>query len=505
MILIFNQNILLIFTLILFSQNILKTSKLSKVVNYINCKDCNGFGEKSQGISKKKLFRYEAALAQFNKNKEATIPPTKPKSTMQTCTTCSGTGLIINENIPSPNTKYPHVAIVGAGIGGIALALACLHRQIPFTLFEKDRSFSDRSQGYGLTLQQASKEMKKFGIPHLQDGLVSTLHLAHTINGKVIGEWGLRMLANKELIENKNKNKHTNIHIARQSLRLAFLNQLGGDNQVLWNHKLVNYKNDDQIELTFEVDGVQKEFKADLLVGADGIHSSVRKLLIDENENPLQYLGCIVILGICKLSELDNLESPLLDNATVFQTANGTERMYMMPFNKDTIMWQFSFPITEDEAKTLSKNGAEELKKEVLKRTQWHTPIPQIITATETSKITGYPVYDREILDQDLLKNAGPITLIGDAAHPMSPFKGQGANQALLDALLLANKIKLAFMNQSNEINLREEILNPFEQEMIKRSSVKVKKSAEAAKFLHSDVVLEEGNVTFGSKFSSKM
>lgn len=424
---------------------------------------------------------------------------------MQTCTACSGTGLILTNEPPlADENNLPHIAIVGAGIGGIALALACLHRQIPFTLFERDSSFNDRSQGYGLTLQQASKEMKKFGIPNLDEGLVSTLHLAHTIDGNVIGKWGLRNLLAKEAVQTKNKDKHTNIHIARQSLRLAFLNQLGGNNHVLWNHQLIDYKVDEKVELTFAVDGVQKQFKADLLVGADGIRSSVRQLLINEEASPLRYLGCIVILGICQLNDLENSAHPLLDGATVFQTANGTERMYMMPYDKDSIMWQFSFPISEEEAKALSKKGAEDLKAEVCKRTQWHFPIPQIIAATKTTKITGYPVYDRDLLSQDLLKNAGPVTLLGDAAHPMSPFKGQGANQALLDALLLAQKITSAYHHkQSNELNIREDVLQLYEKEMIERSSVKVKKSAEAAAFLHSDIVLQEGNVTFGSKWSS--
>ena len=106
----------------------------------------------------------------------------------------------------------------------------------------------------------------------------------------------------------------------------------------------------------------------------------------------------------------------------------------------------------------------------------------------------------------NLLENAGSVTLIGDAAHPMSPFKGQGANQALLDALLLAQKITSAYNNiQNKQINLREEVLQQYEKEMMERSSVKVKKSADAAKFLHSDIVLQEGNVTFGSKWSSTL
>ena len=482
-----------------------KLFKLSKIVNYISCKNCNGLGKKSQGLSKKKLLRYEFALAQFNKNNKTSSPPIKPKNSIQICTQCQGTGLTISDTPTLPNDNYPHVAIVGAGIGGIALALACLHRQIPFTIFERDNTFNDRSQGYGLTLQQASKEIKKFGIPNLDDGIVSTLHLAHTIDGKVIGQWGLRKLLDKEAIQAKNKNKSTNIHIARQSLRLAFLEQLDGNNRINWNHQLVDYKTDNKVELTFDVDGNQKKFYADLLVGADGIRSSVRRLLIDEESNPLRYLGCIVILGICKLNVLENFENPLLDGATVFQTANGTERMYMMPYDKDSIMWQFSFPIPESEAINLSKNGPIELKNEVIKRTQWHSPIPEIITATEIDKITGYPVYDRDLLTEDSLKNAGPVTLIGDAAHPMSPFKGQGANQALLDALLLAQKITSTYNKPNANFNLREDVLQPYEKEMIDRSSIKVKQSADAAKFLHSDVVLQEGNVTFGSKWSSKI
>ena len=69
----------------------------------------------------------------------------------------------------------------------------------------------------------------------------------------------------------------------------------------------------------------------------------------------------------------------------------------------------------------------------------------------------------------------------------------------------MAQKITSTYNKPNANFNLREDVLQPYEKEMIDRSSIKVKQSAEAAKFLHSDVVLQEGNVTFGSKWSSKI
>ena len=471
--------------------------------SWIVCKKCKGQGKNSRKLIKDSRQKSQKGVFRFKKNSGEDLTSINLKRHLYACKTCKGSGLIITEVPPTANKNlYPNLAIIGGGIAGVALAVACLHRSIPFTLYERDTNFEARSQGYGLTLQQASKSLKGFGLFKLHQGVISSRHVVHTTEGKVIGEWGMRKwMQTKEV----SALKPSNIHIARQALRLELLNQLGGPNFVKWDHKLIALQKDtiEGVKLRFKVNGNLRETSADLVVGADGIRSTVRKLLPLKYNDSLHYLGCIVILGICPLNKLKGLDSPLLDSATVFQTANGKERIYMMPYTTDSIMWQLSFPLSETEAKALSNKGPKELKNEASRRTQWHKPIPQVLKATSEANISGYPVYDRELLNSEAMENLGEISLIGDAAHPMSPFKGQGANQALLDALALARGISRGCQPSSKwrEVGIRKSILTEFEAEMIYRTTPKVKDSAAAVKFLHSKQILKVENKPRGRVF----
>ena len=148
-------------------------------------------------------------------------------------------------------------------------------------------------------------------------------------------------------------------------------------------------------------------------------------------------------------------------------------------------MWQLSFPYAEGAARKLCKDPAA-LKSEILRRcAKWHEPIPDLLRSTPLECMSGYPVYDREVLQPDVLRAPQPtaetqavgstpgpqrrVTLIGDAAHPMTPFKAQGANQALSDAVLLADTLVESVQAHGPHAGL-DAALPLFEQTMLSRS-----------------------------------
>eukprot|EP00930_Biecheleria_cincta_P086669 TRINITY_DN75935_c0_g1_i1.p1 TRINITY_DN75935_c0_g1~~TRINITY_DN75935_c0_g1_i1.p1 ORF type:complete len:571 (-),score=68.23 TRINITY_DN75935_c0_g1_i1:651-2312(-) len=254
----------------------------------------------------------------------------------------------------------------------------------------------------------------------------------------------------------------------------------------------------DMYKVSFRTaDGSTVDYMAHVVVGCDGLNGSVRKQLTsDDDASPLRYLGVLVVLGIVDNLPAGTAGAEIVDGRTAFQMSDSTARLFGMPFDEGRAMWQLSWPMDEAAARTLARKGGAALKEEALRRCgAWAAPIPQLLLATEPSLVSGWPVSDRPPVTSKCFEGEGinermAVTLLGDSAHPMSPFKGQGANQALIDAVVLARELSQC-TSQGPLAALRS-----YEAEMMSRTATKVTASREAASFLHSELAVGVGDMS---------
>ena len=377
------------------------------------------------------------------------------------------------------------IIVAGGGIGGAALAVSLQKKGFDVVVLESDASFDSRAQGYGLTVQ-ATDAMQAMGVDISGDDAPSTSHYTFSQQGEIIGFFGEAFgVKSKDRQEVQNSGRF--IHIPRQVLRQRILEAVRPDT-IRWNSKLKSYDDSDKDKVTVTLIDDTK-IEGALLIGSDGIFSTVRRQLELPGDR-LNYVGLCVVLGIVN----DEILKIPLAKRRIFETVDGTTRIYAMPFTKNSTMWQLSFPCSEDTAKKYTRD-ASTLKAEISRRCgNWHDPIPEMLTKTPLNCMSGYPVYDRELLETDVLRPKASIsrrvTIIGDAAHPMTPFKAQGANQAISDAVLFADTL-IEGVGKHGSVNGFNYALPLFEKKMLSRSSRAVLGSREKAKEMHSNLALQ--------------
>jgi salicylate hydroxylase len=390
------------------------------------------------------------------------------------------------------------IAIVGGGLAGFACGIALVNSGFRNVyVFERDLNFNERRQGYGLTILQGITALRKLGddvYQRVKDlDTPSRSHYIFDWKGKILGFYGTVFYPDSAAsstsptssLSGKSRKKH-NLHISRQNLRRILQNKFEecAPGHLIWKKRLQRLVDDEKnknvvLEFTDETTHV-----ADLVIGCDGINSRVRKAMFgEEGDMPLKYLGIIVVLGITYS------EHPLAKER-VFQTVDGNTRLFAMPYadSEDTslnTMWQLSFPLPEEKAKRLAADS-QLLKQEVYEMCkEWHEPIPSMIESTDLPLLMGIVAYDRDPVLPRKITESKRMVLLGDAAHPMSPFKGQGANQALLDA---TNFVGLLTNPNSESM---ESAIELFEREMIQRVRSKVMLSRERAFTFHDPSIVQ--------------
>ena len=155
-------------------------------------------------------------------------------------------------------------------------------------------------------------------------------------------------------------------------------------------------------------------------------------------------------------------------------------------------MWQLSFSgLSEDQAALLKGSSPSDLLAEARRRTAgWFAPVQAMIDGTPVGEVWGTGLYDRDPMVLWGRDRGSRVTVVGDACHPMSMFKGQGTNQALQDGPLLASWLQRdGTVATSRNIYTR---LKCFEREMVARTSGKVQASRDAAVHLHSPAVFDD-------------
>ena len=309
--------------------------------------------------------------------------------------------------------------IIGGGIGGVSTAIALQRVGIDAIVFEQAEAL--REVGSGLTVwANAVKALRKLGV---EDAVLSTGSILERFEAR---DWRGEVLGETPFGELGRKLGAPNVIIHRAEL-LRGLTKLVDEHSVHCHARCVGFEQNSRSVTACFADGRKAE--GDLLIGADGLHSVIRTKLFGESKP--RYAGYTCWRG---LAQFVHEEFP---TGYSFETWGPGRRFSIHHCGLGRVFWYATKNLPEGMPAAEAGHQAEVLKW----FQEWHAPIPVVIKATESSAILR-----NDIVDRKPVKRWGQnrVTLLGDAAHPTTPNLGQGACQAMEDAVVLASCLRMA-------------------------------------------------------------
>src|SRR5580704_4051810 len=310
------------------------------------------------------------------------------------------------------------VAIIGGGIGGLAAALSLLRAGFDVHVYEQAKVLGEVGAGINIG-PNASRILHRFGLVEKLGAVAikpSTFDQRRWDDGRFLLRAPLGAM-----IEETFGAPYYTFH--RADLHGALADALPADRIHLGHRFTRLVDHGDRIEARFD-EG--RAISADALIGADGIHSIVRHALLGP-EQP-RFTGCVAYRGLVPADRLTHLG---LEKTT--QIWMGPGRHFVHYFVSAGRLVNFVAVTEEDSWLRESWVDRGEVADALAAFAGWHVQVRSIIgAADETYK---WALFDRAPLPR---WSAGRVTLLGDACHPMLPFMGQGAAQAIEDGATLA-------------------------------------------------------------------
>ncbi|MGW8985678.1 FAD-dependent oxidoreductase [Streptomyces parvus] len=316
---------------------------------------------------------------------------------------------------------HDEVVVMGGGIAGLSTVLALRAAGIRARAYERAPALRAASAGNGLVVwHNAVLALRTIGLDKHLDGIGAEL-LRYRFRSRRLGP-----LADWSIEDGARRHDAPAYTVSRPALH-GMLSELVGDDLVLGARCAGFTEDPDGVSVRFE-DG--RSVRTPLLIGADGLRSTVRRQLMPY-EPPPRYAGMTACQGVVEMSG-DQVPPGVFVNTF----GEGT---WFVHYRLDDTSVYWDAVISDRVGRRLGLGaGALGLGvHEALLREfgGWPDPVPALIRATPAEAVLPVDIFDRDPVERWSTRR---VTLVGDAAHPMTFNLGQGANQAIEGAVVLA-------------------------------------------------------------------